>query len=70
MSPIFSIRFAKQGGFIGIMISMGIVLGYFNLWVVFTQIIGKNPVVNPAIATWTPNILFLAAGILGLRSLE
>ena len=70
VSPIFSIRFAKQGGFIGIMISMGIVLGYFNLWVVFTQIIGKNPVVNPAIATWTPNILFLAAGILGLRSLE
>jgi lipopolysaccharide export LptBFGC system permease protein LptF len=49
---------------------MGIVLGYFNLWVVFTQIIGKNPVVNPAIATWTPNLLFLAAGILGLRSLE
>jgi lipopolysaccharide export system permease protein len=70
VSPIFSIRFAKQGGFIGIMISMGIVLGYFNLWVVFTQIIGKNPVVNPAIATWTPNLLFLAAGILGLRSLE
>jgi lipopolysaccharide export LptBFGC system permease protein LptF len=70
VSPIFSIRLAKQGGFIGILISVGIVLAYLNLWVVFTQIIGKNPSVNPAIAAWSPNALFIVVGLIGLRSLE
>lgn len=70
VSPIFSIRFAKQGGFIGVLVSMVIVLLYFNAWVISTQIIGKNPSVNPAVAAWLPNVLFLIAGLIGLRSLE
>ena len=70
VAPIFSIKFAKQGGFIGVLVSMFVVLLYFNAWVICTQIIGKNPSVNPAIAAWLPNILFLIAGLFGLRSLE
>ena len=70
VAPIFSIKFAKQGGFIGVLVSMVVVLLYFNAWVICTQIIGKNPSVNPAIAAWLPNILFLIAGLFGLRSLE
>lgn len=70
VSPIFSIKLAKQGGFIGILISVGIVLAYLNLWVVFTQIIGKNPSVDPALAAWSPNVMFIIVGLLGLRSLE
>ena len=52
------------------LVSMVVVLLYFNAWVICTQIIGKNPSVNPAIAAWLPNILFLIAGLFGLRSLE
>lgn len=70
VSPIFSIKFAKQGGFIGVLISMVVVMLYFNAWVISTQIIGKNPNVDPAFAAWLPNILFLIAGLIGLRSLE
>lgn len=70
VSPIFAIRFARQGGIIGVVISMGLVMVYFNAWVVCTQIIGKNPGIHPAIAAWTPNILFLVAGVIGLLSLE
>ena len=70
VSPIFSIKFAKQGGFIGVVISMVVIMLYFNAWVISTQIIGKDPHVNPAIAAWLPNIIFMIAGLLGLRSLE
>jgi lipopolysaccharide export system permease protein len=70
VSPIFSIKFAKQGGFIGVVISMALVMLYFNAWVISTQIIGKNPDMNPAVAAWLPNIIFMIAGLIGLRSLE
>jgi lipopolysaccharide export LptBFGC system permease protein LptF len=70
VSPIFSIKFARQGGIIGVLVSMVLVLLYFNMWVIATQIIGKNPAVNPIFATWLPNIIFFVAGVLGLRSLE
>ena len=70
VAATFKNRFAKQGGFIGVLISMGVVMIYFNAWVISTQIIGKNPAVDPFIAAWLPNFLFLAAGIIGLRSLE
>jgi lipopolysaccharide export system permease protein len=70
VAPIFSIKFARQGGFIGVLVSMILVMLYFNAWIVATQIIGKNPTVDPLLATWLPNIIFFVAGILGLRSLE
>ncbi len=70
VSPIFSIKFAKQGGFIGVVISMVVIMLYFNAWVISTQIIGKDPNVNPALAAWLPNVIFMIAGLLGLRSLE
>lgn len=70
VSPIFSIKLAKQGGFIGVVVSMALVMLYFNAWVISTQIIGKDPRVLPEVAAWLPNILFLIAGVFGLRSLE
>lgn len=70
VSPIFSIKFAKQGGFIGVVISMVVIMLYFNAWVISTQIIGKDPHVNPMFAAWLPNIMFMIAGLIGLRSLE
>lgn len=70
VSPIFSIRFAKQGGFIGVLISMVVVLLYYNAWVISTQIMGKDPRIDPFIAAWLPNALFCITGFLGLRSLE
>ena len=70
VSPIFSIKFAKQGGFIGVLISMVVVMLYFNAWVISTQIIGKDPRIDPALAAWLPNIVFFIAGLIGLRSLE
>jgi lipopolysaccharide export system permease protein len=70
VSPIFAIKFARQGGFVGVVIGMAIVMLYFNAYVICTQIIGKNPAADPLVVAWLPNILFLIAGIIGLRSLE
>lgn len=70
VSPIFSIKFAKHGGFMGVLVSMVVVMLYFNAWVICTQMIGKNPNVDPAVAAWLPNIIFLVAGLFGLNSLE
>lgn len=70
VSPVFSIMFAKQGGFIGVLISVVIVLAYFNAWVVSTQILTKQAQVSPVMAAWLPNVIFFALGIIGLRRLE
>ena len=70
VSPVFSILFARQGGFVGVLISLVVVLAYYNVWVVSTQILTKATSITPVNAAWLPNIIFLIVGLIGLRSLE
>lgn len=68
--PIFSISLAKQGGFIGVLVSLVIVMLYYNMWVVSTQILSKVAWIAPWQAAWIPNAILAALGLYGLRRLE
>ena len=70
VSPVFAILFAKQGGFIGVLISIIVVVAYWSIWTVSTQNLAQNPSISPIVAAWGPNILFMALGLFGLRRLE
>ena len=70
VAPIFAILFARTGGFAGVLLSIFLVMIYYNVYVVCTDIIGRNGWMPPIIAAWLPNIIFAVAGIIGLRRLE
>jgi lipopolysaccharide export system permease protein len=69
-SPIFSIFFARSGGFVGVLVSFFIVVLYYNAFVISTQILGKMESVPAWLAAWLPNILFGILGLIAIRKLE
>ncbi|CAN5576217.1 hypothetical protein BH11ARM2_BH11ARM2_17310 [soil metagenome] len=70
ISPVFAIAFSKNGGFVGVLVAFVTVLLYYNAFVTSTQILGKIQQVPPWVAAWTPNMVFLALGVVMLRRLE
>ncbi|RYG86012.1 YjgP/YjgQ family permease [bacterium] len=68
--PIFSIALARQGGYIGVVVSLIAMMIYYNVWVASTQILAKIPSVAPWQAAWIPNLIIGALGLYGLRRLE
>jgi len=70
VGPIFAILFARTGGFAGVLLSIFLVMAYYNVYVVCSEIFGKNGWLPPIAAAWLPNILFAVLGIIGLRRLE
>jgi lipopolysaccharide export system permease protein len=70
ITPFFSIKLAKFGGFAGVMISMVIVMAYYNVLVFCTDIAAKSPSADPVLWTWLPDIIFLAIGLVFMRKLE
>jgi lipopolysaccharide export system permease protein len=69
-SPVFSIFFARSGGFVGVLVSFFIVVVYYNAFVISTQILGKMEMVPAWFAAWLPNILFGILGLIAIRKLE
>lgn len=67
---IFAVRFAKAGPFIGVMVSLGIVWLYFNIYVIAGDILGKYAWMPPVGAAWLPNVLFGACSLIFVRRLE
>lgn len=70
VSPIFSVYFARSGAFLGVLLSIFVVMGYYNLYIISTEIFGPNGYVSPLVAAWLPNLVFAALGVFGLRRLE
>ncbi len=68
--PIFAIIFARFGGFMGLLVSIFLVMCYFNAHVFCTSIVGKNNWLPPVISAWLPNTLFAIVGIAGVRKIE
>lgn len=67
---LLAIRTARMGPFIGVLISLGLVLIYYNMYVVSTEIIGRNAWLSPVAAAWLPNAIYLVIGVLLLRGIE
>ena len=70
VGPVFAIFFARSGGFMGVLLSIIMVLIYYNAFVISTEILSKVDVIPAWVAAWLPNILFVLAGVLGIRRLE
>lgn len=70
VAPIFAILFARGGSFMGVLLSLVLVMLYFNAYIISTEILGKQGIVSPFLAAWMPNIVFLGFGLLALRRIE
>jgi lipopolysaccharide export system permease protein len=70
IGPVFAIYFARNGGFVGVFLSIVLVMVYYNAWVISTQILSKIPQLPAWLAAWLPNILFVIAGLFVIRRLE
>lgn len=69
-SPIFSVFFARSGAFVGVLVSLVQVLVYYNVYVIATQIIGRNGWLPPLLSAWLPNLLFAGFAVWGMRKIE
>ncbi len=70
ISPVFAILFSRSGGFAGVLLSVFLIMLYFNAFVISKDILSKIPSVPDWVAGWLPNIVFMLAGILAARRLE
>jgi lipopolysaccharide export system permease protein len=70
VAPIFALMFARTGSFVGVLLSLILVLLYYNAYVISTDIFGRNHWLSPWLAAWLPNFLFAALGLFGVRRLE
>jgi lipopolysaccharide export system permease protein len=70
IAPIFALLFARSGGFTGVLLSIVLVMLYYNVYVVSTEIFGRLGWMPPIAAAWLPNIIFAIVGILAVRKLE
>ena len=69
-APVFAIWFGRGGGFVGVLVSILMVMLYWNIFVISTEIFGRNGWISPLLSAWLPNILFAALAVFGLRRLE
>jgi lipopolysaccharide export system permease protein len=70
VGPVFSIIFARGGGFFGVLLSIIMVLLYYNAFVISSEILSKVDAVPAWLAAWLPNILFAFVGVVAIRRLE
>ncbi len=68
--PIFAVWFARAGAFVGVLLSLVLVLVYYNAFVISREILGRYGYVNPILAAFLPDILFITFGLVVLRKLE
>jgi lipopolysaccharide export system permease protein len=65
-----AVNFARSGAFMGVLLSIFLVLLYYNAYVISTEILGRNSWVSPVVAAWLPNVVFLVLGLVFLRRAE
>jgi lipopolysaccharide export LptBFGC system permease protein LptF len=68
-SAAFAISMMRSGPFVGLLVSMGLVMLFYNLHIVSTDIVGRYGWLPPAAAAWLPDALYLViAAILVWRA--
>ena len=73
--PPLSLRFARGGGFMGVLLSICLVFVYWNT-MLLARILGTPgpdaaaPFLSPVVAAWTQNVVFVLLGLYVLRKSE
>lgn len=70
VAPIFAVLFARSGAFVGVLLGLFVVMAYYNVYIVATDILGPNGYFLPSVSAWFTNILFAVVGLAALRRLE
>lgn len=65
-SALLAIWLSRAGPFVGLLFSLMLVLLYYNAYVISTQIIGKLGIVDPFVAAWLPNFIYIALALIAL----
>jgi lipopolysaccharide export system permease protein len=68
--PVFAVWLARRGPFVGVLLSLILVMLYWNAFVISTEILGRHGWLSPVMAAWLPNVLFFGLGMLALRRAE
>jgi lipopolysaccharide export system permease protein len=53
-----------------VLLSIILVMAYYNAFIASTEIFGRNGWVPPLAAAWIPNLIFGLMGLIALRRLE
>lgn len=69
-SSLMAVRLSRSGAFVGVLVSLGLVIVYYNIHVISTEIIGRNGWLPPIWAAWLPNMLYVGFALLLSRRLE
>jgi lipopolysaccharide export system permease protein len=65
--PVVAMWFGRSGPFVGVLLSVFLVLAYLNVQVIASEIFGRLGFLPPVFAAWLPNLFFLTFGLLGAR---
>lgn len=68
--PLFAVWLARSGPFVGVLLSVVMVLVYYNAFVISTEIVGRMGWAPPWFAAWLPNLIFLILGAIALWKIE
>ena len=72
--PPMALRFAKGGGFVGTLLSICLVFVYWNTLLLArmlgTPSPGGQPLLQPVVAAWSQNVLFVVLGLIVLKKSE
>lgn len=68
--PLFAIWLSRSGPFVGVLLSIFMVLLYYNAFVISTSVLGQNGLLSPVVAAWLPNALFGFLGLMAFRRVE
>jgi lipopolysaccharide export system permease protein len=63
ISAAFAVTMMRSGPFVGLIVSMGLVMLFFNIHIVSTEIIGKNGWLSPMLAAWLPNVVYALVAV-------
>lgn len=65
-SALLAIWMSRAGPFVGLLFSLMLVLLYYNAYVISTQIVGKLGLVDPFVAAWLPNFIYIFLALVAL----
>lgn len=68
--PVFAVWFGRSGGFVGIFLSIMLVMLYYNMFVISNEVFGRNGWFPPLLAAWFPNLVILTIALVAMRRLE
>lgn len=69
-SAMVAIWMSRAGPFVGLLLSLTLVLLYYNAYVICTQIFGRMGIVEPWLAAWLPNFAYILLAVIAARRIR